>query len=175
MHEFIDDEAKLIPYIYPSEKEFKLNNIKIIYIGWFMKDWSAVNNAKYSSLNGLELRKDDVSKTADLFGATALDEDFVVINQMIKYYKFGFGRVTDYLNYEIRDKKISRDLAKKIIEKYDGACDDKYIKNFCEYIDINKDEFWNIVSNFVNGDLFTINNKSTGKKFLPKFKVGEGL
>jgi len=26
-----------------------------------------------------------------------------------------------------------------------------------------------------NRDLFTINNKKNGKKFLPKFKVGKGL
>jgi len=94
---------------------------------------------------------------------------------MIKYFKFGYGRVTDYLNYEIRSKNISRDDAIKLIEKYDGACSEKYIDNFCSYLNISKEEFWNNVSRFVNRDLFTLNNKKTGKKFIPKFNVGKGL
>ncbi len=172
---FVKDKAKLIPYKYPSEKEFKDNNIQIIYIGWFMKNWSIMNNAKYSALNGLSLRKDHVKNTSDLYGTMALDEDWVHINQMIKYFKFGYGRATDYLNYEIRNKNIKRKTAIKLVEKYDGACSEKYIKDFCKYLNISKDEFWNTVSKFVNRDLFTINNKKDGKKFIPKFKVGEGL
>ena len=175
MSEVIEDEAKLIPYKYPSEKEFLKNDIQIIYLGWFMKDWSILNNAKYASLNGLELRSDDVKNTGDLYGSMALDEDWVIVNQMIKYYKFGFGRVTDYLNYEIRQGKISREEAIKLVEKYDGKCDQKYIKSFCDYIEINENEFWEVVSSFVNKDLFTLNNKKDSNKYLPKFKVGTGI
>lgn len=175
MFKFVQDKSKLIPYTYPTIDEFKKNNIQIIYLGWFIKNWSITDNAKYAVLNGLDLRKEKASKTGDLFGAMALDEEWVVINQMIKYLKFGYGRVTDYLNYEIRKKTISRDDAKKIIEKYDGVCDKKYIQNFCNYLEINENEFWRTVSGFVNQDLFTINNKKTGRKYLPKFKVGEGL
>ena len=173
--DIIEDEAKLIPYKYPTERDFVKNKIQIIFLGWFMKDWSILNNAKYSSLNGLKLRSDVVENTGDLYGSMALDEDWVIINQMIKYYKFGFGRVTDYLNNEIRQGKIKREDAIKLVEKYDGKCDPKYIRSFCNYINISESEFWNIVSNFVNKKLFTLNNKKDSEKYLPKFKVGIGL
>ena len=94
---------------------------------------------------------------------------------MIKYFKYGYGRATDYLNYEIREKKITRQDAIKLVKKYDGSCDEKYINDFCNYLNINNDEFWNIVSKFVNRDLFTISNEKDGKKFIPKFEVGKGL
>jgi hypothetical protein len=175
MNKLVGDKAKLIPYRYPSEKEFKDKDIQIIYIGWFMKDWSIMNNAKYAALNGLSLREDGAKNTGDLFGTMALDEDWVAINQMIKYFKYGYGRTTDYLNYEIRNKNITRNNAIKLVQKYDGLCSDKYIKDFCEYLNISKDYFWDVVSKFVNRDLFTINNKKSRKKFLPKFKVGKGL
>ena len=175
MNKLVGDKAKLIPYRYPSEKEFKDKDIQIIYIGWFMKDWSIMNNAKYAALNGLSLREDGAKNTGDLFGTMALDEDWVAINQMIKYFKYGYGRTTDYLNYEIRNKNITRNNAIKLVQKYDGLCSDKYIKDFCEYLNISKDYFWDVVSKFVNRDLFTINNKKNEKKFLPKFKVGKGL
>ena len=105
MKKLVEDEAKIIPYQYPDEKEFLKNKIQIIYIGWFMKNWSIMNNAKYATLNGLNLRKDIAENTGDLYGTMALDEDWVGINQMIKYFKYGYGRATDYLNYEIREKK----------------------------------------------------------------------
>ena len=140
-----------------------------------MKNWSIMNNAKYATLNGLNLRKDIAENTGDLYGTMALDEDWVGINQMIKYFKYGYGRATDYLNYEIREKKITRQDAIKLVKKYDGACNKKYINDFCNYLNINNDEFWNIVSKFVNRDLFTISNEKDGKKFIPKFEVGKGL
>ena len=95
--------------------------------------------------------------------------------ERIKYYKYGFGRVTDYLNYEIRQGKISRDDAIKLVEKYDGKCDPKYIRSFCKFIDISKNEFWDVISNFVNKKLFTLNNNKKSEKYLPKFKVGIGI
>ena len=175
MSDIIDDQAKLIPYKYPSEKEFLINGIQIIYLGWFIKDWSILNNAKYASLYGLSLRPDNAERTGDLYGSMALDEDWVIVNQMIKYYKYGFGRATDYLNYEIRQGKISRENATKLVEKYDGKCDQKYIKSFCKFIEISENEFWEVVSNFVNKELFTLNNKKNSEKYLPKFKVGTGI
>ena len=46
----------LVPYTYPSENEFKKNKIQIIYLGWFFKDWSMLNNAKSSITEGLKIR-----------------------------------------------------------------------------------------------------------------------
>ena len=76
------------------------------------------------------MRNDDPSNTGDLLGAMALDEDWVIINQMIKYYKFGFGRATDYLNLDLRLGHKSLNKIFKIIEKYDGACSETYIQFF---------------------------------------------
>lgn len=175
MNDFISGEEKKIPYTYPTKKEFEEKNIQIIFLAWFWTDWSMIKNAKVSCTYGLDTRKDHVSNTGDLYGVMALDEDWVTLNQMIKYYKFGLGRVTDYLNFEIRSGNISRKDASIIVKKYDGACSEKYIKDFCKYIDISTEDFWNEVSKIVNHDLFTLNNKKEGKRFLPKFKIGVGI
>jgi N-acetyl sugar amidotransferase len=169
------DDGKIIPYVFPSPLEFKKNNIQIIYLGWFWNNWSITYNSKFSSLHGLEIRKDHVSNTGDLYGAMALDEDWVIVNQMMKYFKFGFGRVTDYLCPEIRFNRISREDAIRIIEKYDGACHEKYINSFCKYINISKTKFWSTVEKYTNKKLFKKNSKKNGKKFIRKFKVGLGL
>jgi len=124
------DKGDLSPYRYPTPDAFDKANIQIVYLGWFLGDWSLVNNAMYSCLDGLMIRDDTVNHTGDLYGVTSLDEDWVTLNQMIKYYKFGFGRVTDYVNEEIRLGRLSRNDAVHLVERYDHCCGDDYIASF---------------------------------------------
>ena len=158
----------LIPYKYPSEDEFKKNKIQIIYLGWFFKDWSMLNNAKTSIIEGLYIRDKKFKNYGDLFRTSSLDEDWVTFNQLIKYYKFGFGRATEYLNEEIRAGNISRKDAAKIAQKYDGKYSNRIIKEFCDFIEISSTLFWSIVKKNTNKKLFEIK----GKKIKPKFTVG---
>ena len=152
------NKEQLIPYIYPSSDEFLYSNIEIIYLGWFWKDWSVVNNGMYSSLNGLEIRDDTVENTGDFYGISALDEDWVTLNQMIKFYKYGFGKVTDFVNEEIRMNKMTREEGIILVEKYDNSCSDNYIQDFCDYIGINTKQFWIHVQKSVNKKLFSMLN-----------------
>lgn len=163
------NQKDLIPYQYPSKKEFKDNNIQIVYLGWFLGDWSLLNNGSISSLYGLNIRQDVPVNTGDLYGVSSLDEDWVTLNQMIKYYKYGFGRASDYVNEMIRLGTISREEGIRLVEKYDGNCGDEYISTFCEYIEISEEYFWEKVISVTNKELFKISNKNT---INPKFKVG---
>jgi N-acetyl sugar amidotransferase len=167
-----EDLGDLIPYRYPNKDKFDKARIQIVYLGWFLGDWSLVNNASYSCLDGLEIRDDTVENTGDLYGVTSLDEDWVTLNQMIKYYKYGFGRVTDYVNERIRSSDMTREEGIQLVEKYDDSCSNDYIKSFCNYIDITVDQFWKQVRKNVNLDLFTVTSDGKIKK---KFKVGKGL
>ena len=162
---------KLSPYLYPATSEFESANIQIIYLGWFWEDWSLTNNGMYSCTNGLEIRDDTVENTGDLWGVTSLDEDWVTLNQMIKYYKYGFGRVSDYANEQIRHGKMTREVGISLVEKYDDACSDEYIESFCAYIEITKSQFWKHVYASVNRNLFFIDDGVIRRKY----KVGVGL
>jgi len=163
---------ELIPYVYPSPDAFEKAGLQIVYLGWFLGDWSLVNNASYSCTTGLEIRSDTVAKTGDLYGVTALDEDFTPINQLIKYYKFGFGRVTDYVNEEIRLKRMSREDGIAVVELFDDAQDQSYIAQYCDYLSISVDDFWKQVYQAVNLELFRIDDSGN---IIRKFKVGFGL
>ena len=110
----------LISYRYPSSEEFDQAGLSIVYLGWFLGDWSLINNAMYACSHGLQIRTDTPENIGDPYGLTSLDEDWVILNQMIKYYKFGFGRTTDYVNEEIRLGRMSRDEGIALVEQYDG-------------------------------------------------------
>jgi hypothetical protein len=128
-----------------------------------------MDNGIHASLNGLESRQASALESSDLIGLTSIDEDWVIVNQMIKYYKYGFGRATDYVNEWIRRGKITRDQAIPIVEKFDGVCSAKYISTFCEFISITESQFWEVVVSKVNKGIFSIN---PGIRPTRKFKVG---
>jgi hypothetical protein len=91
---------------------------------------------------------------------------------MIKYLKYGFGRISDYVNEDIRNRRITREQGVVLNEKYDGKCSDKYIKSFSDYIGISIQDYWEQVDKAVNTDLFI---KEGIGKYTPKFKVGIGI
>lgn len=161
----------LIPYNYPSVEEFIEHNIQIVYLGWFLGDWSLLNNGAISALSGIKIRRDSVQNTGDLYRITSLDEDWVSLNQMIKYYKFGFGRASDYVNEMIRLGTITRDQGIERISNYDGVCSEYYIGNFCEFIGISVEEFWQKVIAVTNKELFRISEDGVITR---KFEIGTG-
>ncbi len=166
-------EKNIQQYKFPTEEEIERGGIRTVFLGYFWKDWSLVNNGNYSALRGLDIRKDKPWEMGEHIGVTALDEDWTPMNQMIKYLKFGFGRTTEYINEDIRAGIISRDEGIKIVEEFDGKCSEKYIHSFCNYINIEIDEFWEVVENgALNKELFTINSKGDYSR---KYKVGYGL
>ncbi len=171
----INEEVKrnqVLQYTYPSEQEMLDSDIRITFLGYFWKDWSLIQNGNYAALRGLEVRREHPSSIGDPVGVTALDEDWVALNQMIKYLKFGFGRVTDYVNEEIRNGRMTRGEGVCLAEKYDGKCAESYIESFSRYIGITLDQFWLQVDKSVNPNLFT---KAAPGRYIPKFQVGVGV
>lgn len=165
-------EDNFLPYQYPTESQFLENEIQIVFLGWAMRTWGFLENGLSASLEGLSGRSDFARNTSDLIGLTAVDEDWVILNQMIKYYKYGFGRGTDYVNEWIRKGFISRDSAIKLVDTFDGACSNDYIESFCEFIEITIEQFWGVVNEVTNKDLFDISKNGRPER---KFAIGVGI
>ena len=172
--DWIDDEInenELFMYQFPDKKKLIEKGIKAIYLQYYVKEWSQVYNADFSIARGLFGRAtEDLHELGRYRRYSALDSDMQIVNQMLKYYKFGFGFATDEACYDIREGRISREDAKWLVKEYDGKCGEKYIEEFCKYIEITKEEFWSIVDNLVNKDLF---EKDINGRWQPKFKIGE--
>ncbi len=159
-------------YTYPNLAMFNEYGIQIIFLGPAWNDWSMLINSKFASLHGLTVRDKDVLDTGDILRTSMLDEDYSNINMMIKYYKFGFGRATDYCNEMIRLGQISRTDALAVVQKNDGVCSDEIIESFCKYIEIDPKQFWETVNRYCNKDLFEISDSGRPR---PRFRVGEDL
>ena len=115
MHDAGFEDRELLPYHYPSVEEINQGGLEIVDLGWFIGDWDNRTNSQVSCCNGIRIRTDTIENTGDPMGTSALDEDWVTLNQMIKYYKYGFGKVTDYVNEDIRLGRLNREDAIEIV------------------------------------------------------------
>ena len=144
----------LFMYRFPDSKRLDEVGIRAAYLEYYTNDWDQVKNAEFSMKHGMKIREDNLEELGAVQKFCALDSDMWIVNQLIKYVKFGFGYATDEACYEIREGRITREQGFELVRKYDGRCGDKYINKFCRYIDISIDEFWNVVEKFRNRDLF---------------------
>jgi N-acetyl sugar amidotransferase len=141
-------------YYYPSDEEMEWAKLRIIYLGYFMNDFTRFKNAEFSIARGLMIREDPPEDIGDNYGFEALDDDFVIVNQMFKYLKFGFGKVNDQVSEAIRLGMMTRDEAIELVNKYDGKCAQRFIQRFCDYLEISLETFWDTAERFRNKDIW---------------------
>ena len=161
----------LLFYQFPDLTELR-KKVRAVFLGYYAKEWSFTGNTEFAIARCLRGQPGhDPNLAGKLSPYVAIDSyEMQIVNQMIKYYKFGFGFVTDEVCYRIREGRLSREEAIKLVEQYDAKCDERYIHEVCEYIGITVEEFWRVVDGFVNKKLFR-RDPETGK-WEPLFKVG---
>lgn len=133
-----------------NKKRILEKDFKAIWLQYFLKDWSNHNNAKFSEKYGFKSRPKDFDpySIGTYVPYAQVDSDLIQVNQLLKYIKFGFGQCMDHVCYDLRDGRISRKKAIELVKKIDGKCDNKYIKKFCDYIEIDSKEFWTVTEKF---------------------------
>ncbi len=154
-------EQDLILYRYSSDEEMQMGQLRVLYLGYYIRDFWKRSNGEFSIAHGMKIRTDPPEDIGDITGHEALDEDFVFINQRFKYLKFGFGKVTEQVCEEMRLGAMDRATAIDLVEKYDGACASRYIKRFCRYVGISRVEFDAIVEKYRNKDIWACDESGT--------------
>jgi hypothetical protein len=137
-------------------------NLRIVYLGYYMRDFNDNANGEFALRHGLRPRTGIDAlpeETGSLNAFEALDDEFVHVNQMLKYLKFGFGKTTQQASVKIRLGEINREDAIDLVSKYDGKCSERYIDKFCDYIGITREWFWEVAEKNRNRDLWQLNNR----------------
>ena len=153
-------------YFYPPDDDMEEARLRLVYLGYYMPDWSGQSNAAFAMARGFEPRRDTPDKTGDLWGFSCLDEDFSIVNQYLKYLKLGFGRVTDQVCEAINAGSMTREQGLDLVSKFDGNCDAIFIRRFCAYLEISEEEFHRTADSFRNQVLW--HQLPTGEWVLPK-------
>lgn len=148
-----------------NRKKLEDAGTKGIWLQYYLKEWSYRGNAEFSKSQGLKYRENFKPEDIGTYAEFAqLDSDLVHVNQMLKFVKFGFGQCLDHACYDFRDGKLNRNEAIDMVLKYDGKCSEEYINEFCSYLDLTENEFWDTVNKF-RGDNWYLENNEQKNKF----------
>lgn len=141
-------------YCYPSDDEIAHAKLRVVYLGYYIEGWSLGDNARRGIQQGLKVRDEHPEEIGDYFGVSSLDEEFKIVNQMVKHVKFGNGSVTDQMCIALNNGWLDRATAFACVQAWDGRCHPRYIQQFCTYLGISGDEFWEVVDRFRGKDLW---------------------
>ena len=138
-----------------DRKKLEEMDISGIWLNYFIKEYSQKHNTEFSKKHGFVGREKDFDPNS--IGTYnpyfALDSDLAQLNQLLKFVKFGFGQCMDHVCYDIRDGEMTRKEAIEMVFKYDGKCSEKYIKKFCDYINITIEDLRETTEKF-RGDVW---------------------
>ena len=144
-------------YNYPSDIVLKKKSIKTIFLGNFFK-WDPLKTFKISKKYGF---KNDNNPQTGYYNFADIDDNFLIsVHHWIKWHKFGITRTWDNLSLEIRNKRISRNEAIKIVKNLGEEKPITQIKRFIKYINIDENQFYKICNKFRNKKIWKdVNNK----------------
>ena len=67
-----------------------------------------------------------------------------VVNSMLKHVKLGFGHTTEFTSYDVRDGRLTRPEAIRLVKELDGRCHPRFIRDYCAWIGIDEAQFWEL-------------------------------
>lgn len=142
-HDFELDPRDLAPYTYPKLRDLKRLGYRSVCLGSYIP-W---NVKKQSELIMSELgwQGDQVEGMPwDLYPYEKIECYMQGVRDYIKFLKRGYSRVTQMTVLDIRNNRIIKEKAKKIIEQYEGKRPPS-LDLFLEYLGLSEEEFNDII------------------------------
>jgi len=132
------------PFVYPSDKEIEAVGVRGIYLSnYFRWDTKAQHEAmieRYGYETRTQQRTFDSYNDVDCFHYSGLHD-------YLKFIKHGYGKVTDHAARELRLKRLTREEAIDLIQRYSSIMPTD-VDLFLGWIEMKRDEFWSIVDRF---------------------------
>ncbi len=132
----------LSPYSMKINEKNNQTKIFGIFLGYFF-NWDPLKIKKISEKYGFKY--DTKFKKIGFYEFADLDDNLISIHHWLKWFKFGFTRTFDNLAIEIRNKRLNRVKAIEIIKRMGNETPLRDIKSFCNFTNIKKNRFNEIV------------------------------
>ena len=145
------DLKDLKPYLYPSDEEIRSVGVTGIFLGYYMK-WDARSQVEVVKKLGFNVLNEPNEGTYANY--ENLDTKYVGMHDYFKFLKYGFGRASDHASIDIRNKRLTREEALKLVKEYEGKIPTKYYKEFLNEFELTEQEFLKICDKFTNKSLF---------------------
>ncbi|WP_142784478.1 N-acetyl sugar amidotransferase [Changchengzhania lutea] len=153
---------ELTPYFYPSEEELEKVGVTSLFLGHYFF-WDARKQLKIVKQHGFKV-KEDGPVEGTYTDYENIDEQLCSLHDYLKFVKYGFGRATDHANIDIRNKRLTREEAKNLVNQYDGKYPKIAIQAFQEYSGMSKQEIDAVIDSYTNPVLFKMNDDGVFEK-----------
>ena len=147
------DKKDLLVFQYPSDKELEEVGVTGLFLGYYRK-WDTRENARSMVELGFSVNPDGPVENAR-YDYENLDCKWIAgLHDYLKFLKYGFGRATDQLCAEIRNGRMNRDEALRIVRDYEGKVPRKYLPDFMKFIGCTEEELLQNLDRFTNPKIF---------------------
>lgn len=143
----------LTPYFYPSDEDINRVGVTGIFLGHYFF-WDARKQLDLIIKECGFAVKEDGPVEGTYTNYENLDERLVGLHDYLKFVKYGFGRATDHACIDIRNKRLTREEAKKLVVEYDGKYPHLAVNSFEEYSGMSIEAIDQVIDSFTNPVLF---------------------
>lgn len=142
---------KLVMYDFPDELEIS-DVVRTVFSSHYFQ-WDSEENLRIAKGYGFEELPHSSEGTYRTY--VGLDEKINRIHQYFKVLKFGYGRATDHACEDIRNGRLSREEAKKLVREHDlMPLSDTFINEFCAFVGLDRRRFVDVVETYRNTDIW---------------------
>ena len=155
----------------PTVEECETFGLEPIYLSYFVP-WNSVHNYEVAKRFGFRHLGHEYAREGSLDNYDQIDNLAYLLNPYLKYLKYGHSIATDNASRWIRYGIKNREEMIPLVEETDKKLDQGIIDSFCDFIKISHKEFWSIMDQWYNRDLF---EQDSDGVWHPKFQVGTGI
>lgn len=140
----------------PTEAE--LDQLDPMYVSYFIP-WNSISNYQLAKSRGFHDLTHEWKRTNHIEDFDQIDTPAYLVHAWLKYPKFGHAAATDYAARYVRYGELTREEAVELVKKHDHALDPRSVREFCEFMGYRESEFWSVIDNLYNRDIFEKNER----------------
>ena len=156
---------------FPTIEECKNGNLDPIYLSYFIP-WDTQHNYQVAQRWGFRHLGHEYRREGTIEDYNSIDSLTFLLNQYMKYPKYGHASATEMASRWIRAGTKNREEMIPYVEEYDDKLDQGIVDGFCDFTKMTKNEFWRIMDKWYNTELFEQDNDGVWHK---KFKIGQEI
>ena len=155
----------------PLPEECERFGLEPIYLSYFVP-WDSHRNYLIAKRWGFRHLAHEYIREGAIEQYNQIGSIGYLLNQYLKYPKFGHASATEMASRWIRAGLKTREEMIPFVNEHDKNLDQGIVDRFCEFTRTSSREFWSIMDKWYNKELFEQDSDGVWHK---KFDVGKGL
>ena len=155
----------------PSLEECEKHDLKPIYLSYFVY-WDSHRNYEVAKRWGFHSLEHEYEREGTIEQYNQIDSISYLLNQYLKYPKFGHASATEMASRWIRAGLKTREEMIPLVKEHDKKLDQGIADNFMAFTRMTPREFWAVMDKWYNKSLFYQDQFGVWHE---KFEVGKGL